>query len=178
MRKPSMRLACILSVLLLCGAPARAQLQNEYAVRAAFVLNLTKYVEWPQGSPVLTVGFIGEGPMGDTLKQMLAGKTNDSRPVQVVLLPSAEALERCNIVYIAHSSSKKIRAALERVGNRSILTVGDSDGFTREGGMVGLVRVGERVQIQINLDATQAARLRVSSRLLNLSNVVRITGKN
>jgi hypothetical protein len=169
--------ACILILLLLSGPAVLAQSQNEYAVRAAFVLNLAKYVEWPQASPVLTVGFIGEGPMGDTLKQMLDGKSSDSRPIQVLLYPSNEALERCNIIYITHSSSKKNRAALERVGSRSILTVGESDSFTREGGMVGLVRVGEKVQIQINLDATQAARLRISARLLNLSSVVRITGK-
>ncbi len=168
--------SCLLLLLLLSGPAALAQSQNEYAVRAAFVLNLAKYVEWPHASPVLTIGFIGEGPMGETLKQMLTGKSSDSRRIEVVLYPSDEALERCNIIYITHSSSKKNRAALERVGSRSILTVGESDSFTREGGMVGLVRVGEQVQIQINLDAAQAARLRVSSRLLNLSCVVRITG--
>jgi hypothetical protein len=175
---PLPRLQYILTLLLLFGAPASAQLQNEYAVRAAFVLNLTKYVEWPQASVALTVCSIGDGPIGETLKQMLAGKTNESRPIQVLLFPSDEALERCHIVYIAHSSSKKIRAALDRVGNRSILTVGDTDSFTREGGMVGLVRVGEQMQIQVNLDATQAARLKVSSRLLKLSSVVRVAGTN
>ncbi len=174
----ALRLPYILAILLLFGSPAFAQLQNEYAVRAAFVLNLTKYVEWPQASIALTVCSIGEGPIGETLKQMLAGKTNESRPIQVLLSPSDEALERCDIIYIAQSSSKKIRAALDRVGNRSILTVGDTDSFTREGGMIGLVRVGEQMQIRINLDATQAAGLKVSSRLLKLSSVVRIAGKN
>jgi hypothetical protein len=172
------RLKYILALLLLFGPSASAQLQNEYAVRAAFVLNLTKYVEWPQASNALTVCSIGDGPIGETLKQMLAGKNNESRPIQVLLFPSDEALERCDIIYIAHSSSKKIREALDRVGNRSILTVGDTDSFTREGGMVGLVRVGEQMQIQINMDAIQAARLKVSARLLNLSSVVRITGKH
>lgn len=172
------RSICVLSVLLLFGPPARAQSQNEYAVRAAIVLNLTKYIEWPKTSNELTIGFIGDSPMGETIQNMLAGKTNESRPIQMLLSPTAETIDRCDIIYIAHSSSKKTRAALDRVGNRSILTVGETGSFTHDGGMVGLVRVGEQVQIQINLDATQAARLKVSSRLLNLSSVVRITGKS
>jgi hypothetical protein len=156
---------------------ASAQLQNEYAVKAAFVLNLTKYVEWPQTNSELTIGFVGEGPMGETLKTMLAGKTNGFRPIHVLLSPSDEAMERCDIVYIADASSKKIRAALERVGSRSVLTVGDTDSFMRAGGMVGLVRVGEQMQIHVNLGAVRAARLRISSRLLNLTSVIQTTGK-
>jgi hypothetical protein len=154
-----------------------AQSQNEYAVRTAFVFNLTKYVEWPRASTSLTIGFIGDGPMGEALKSMLPGKTSESRPLQVLLLPSDEALDRCDLIYISYSSPKKIRAALDRLGNRSILTVGETDSFTKAGGMVGLVRVGEQMQIQVNTAATQAARLKVSSRLLNLSSVVRIVGK-
>jgi len=171
------RLSCILSLIVLFGTPASAQLQNEYSVRAALVLNLTKYVEWPQTSNELTIAFIGDGPMGETLKAMLTGRTNGGLSIRVLLSPADEAMERCDIIYIAHSSSKRVHAALGRVGTRNALTIGDTDSFTRDGGMVGLVRVGDQVQIQINLDATQRAGLKISSRLLNLPSVVRISRK-
>jgi hypothetical protein len=173
----ALRLICV-ALMLLFGSPLSAQSQNENVIRAAFVFNLTKYIEWPQSSNQLAIGFIGDGPMGATLKDMLSGKSSESRPIQIFLSPSDEVLERCNLVYISYSSPKKIREALERIGNRSILTVGETGSFTRDGGMIGLVRVGEQMQIQVNMDATQAARLKVSSRLLNLSSVIRITGKN
>jgi hypothetical protein len=172
------RLACLLVLTMMFVPPASSQSQNEYSVRAALVLNLTKYVEWPQMNKELTIAFVGDGPMGETLKTMLAGRSNGVLPVRVLLSPSDEELERCNIIYIGHTSSKRVHAALGRAGARSTLTVGETDSFTREGGMVSLVRVGEQVQIQINLDAAQAAGLKISSRLLNLPSVVRITGKH
>jgi hypothetical protein len=167
----------MLMLLLLLLTPAAAQ-QSEYAVKAALVLNLTKYIEWPQSSNELYVCVTGEGPMGETLKTMLAGKNNGMRRLHVFLLPPGTLPGSCDLLYVAQSSPKKIHAALELVGARNILTVGEADSFTREGGIVGLVRMGEQIQIQINLEAAQAARVKVSARLLNLSGVVRIRGKS
>jgi len=168
-------LAIALSLVSLFAPLLSAQLQDEGAVKAAFVFNLTKYVEWPHPSQDLTIGFIGDGPMGETLQKMLDGKTSESRPVRVLLYPSDERLEQCNILFIAQSSPKKIRATLDKVRNKGVLTVGDSDSFARNGGMIGLVRTGDQVQLQVNLEATEASRLKISSRLLNLATIVRAT---
>jgi hypothetical protein len=149
-----------------------AQVQDERAVKAAYVFNLTKYVEWPHPNPELTIGFVGEGPMGETLQKVLDGKTSEARPIRVILSPSDEQLQRCNILYIAQSSPKKIRAAVDKVRNKDVLTIGDSDSFARNGGMVGLVRTGDQVQIQVNLEASEEAHLKISSRVLNLSTIV------
>lgn len=165
-------LACALSLVSLFAPLLSAQLQDERTVKAAFVFNLTKYVEWPHPSQELTIGFVGDGPMGETLQKVLDGKTSESRPIRVLLFPSDEQLQQCNILYIAQSSPKKIRAVVDKVRNKSVLTVGDSDSFARNGGMVGLVRTGDQVQIQVNLEATEESHLKISSRLLNLSTIV------
>ncbi len=62
---------------------------------------------------------------------------------------------------------------MQKFGVRSVLTVGDASSFTRQGGMVGLITVGDHIDIEINLDASQRAKLKISSRLLNLAKVVR-----
>jgi hypothetical protein len=147
-------------------------MHDERAVKVAFVFNLTKYVEWPQVTHEVVIGFVGDSPMGETLEKMLAGKTSDSRPIHVLLSPSDEQLAQCNVFYIADASPKKIHAALDKVRNKNILTVGDSDVFAREGGMVGLVTVGQQIQIQVNLRAAQDSQIKLSSRLLNLSTLV------
>ena len=166
-------LACVACALLSLLAPfLSAELQDERAVKAAFVFNLTKYVEWPHPIQELTIGFVGEGSMGETLKKVLDGKSSESRPIRVLLFPTDEQLQHCNLVYIAEPSPKKIRAALDKVQNKGVLTVGDSDSFARNGGMVGLVRTGDQIQIQVNLEATEESRLKISSRLLNLSVIV------
>ena len=165
------------SVLLSTLAPwSSGQMQDERAVRAAFVYNLTKYVEWPRPGSELVIGFIGEGSMGGILEKMLVGKTSASRTIRVLLSPSDEQFAQCNVLYVAQASSEQIHSALDKARNKGILTVGETASFPREGGMIGLVRAGDQILIQVNLDVVQEARLKISSRLLNLSTIVR-TGK-
>jgi hypothetical protein len=167
---------CWLWVLLaasLLGPCVNAQQLDENAIRVAYVFNLTKYVEWPRAGNQLVVGVVGDGPMGEALEKMLSGKTSDSRLIRVVLSPNDEDLEQCDVIYVAHSSPKKVRAMLDHLRNKSVLTVGDTESFPKSGGMIGLVRVGEQVQMIVNLDAVQRARLKISSRVLSLATIVR-----
>jgi hypothetical protein len=147
-------------------------LHDENAVKAALVFNLTKYVEWPQSNTEFVIGFIGEGSMGEVLKSMLEGKTSESRTIHVLLSPSDTELDRCNILFIAEPSPKKLYATLERVRDKSILTVGDSESFAREGGMIALVTTGDVIKIQVRLQAAQDSHLKISSRLLNIAVLV------
>jgi hypothetical protein len=166
---------CWLSVLLagfLFVPLLSAQELDERAIRVAYVFNLTKYVEWPHAGNQLVVCFVGDGPMGEALEKMLAGKTSDSRLIQVVLSPGNENLDQCDVIYFANSAPQKIHATLDHLHNRSVLTVGDTESFTKSGGMIGLVRVGVQVQIMVNLDAVERAQLKISSRVLNLATIV------
>ncbi len=181
-----MRIAISASLLLaLCtGLPhashAFALEHDELAVRAAFVFNLTKYVEWPHAGNQLTVGFVGDGPMGEVLKQTLDGKTSDARRIDVLLAPSDSALERCDLLYVAYTSSRKNREVIERLRNRGVLTVGETDSFAKQRGMVGLVKKGNQIQIQINLEAARDAGIKISSRLMSVATLIDATpeGRN
>jgi hypothetical protein len=92
--------------------------------------------------------------------------------IQVVLSPGNENLDQCDVIYFANSAPQKIHATLDHLHNRSVLTVGDTESFTKSGGMIGLVRVGVQVQIMVNLDAVERAQLKISSRVLNLATIV------
>ena len=154
------------------ASPLNAQDLDERAIKVAYVFNLTKYVEWPHAGNTLVIGFVGDGSMGEALEKMLSGKTSGSRVIQVVLSQKSEALDQCDVLYVANSTPKKIRATLDQLHNRSVLTVGDTESFSRDGGMVGLVREGPQVRMQVNLDAVQRARLTISSRVLSLATIV------
>jgi hypothetical protein len=156
----------------------RAQELDERAIKVAYIFNLTKYVEWPRAGSQLVVGFVGDGPMGEALEKMLSGKTTDSRVIRVVLSPKDDALDQCDVVYIAYTAPKKIHSALDQLRNKSVLTVGDSNSFSHEGGMIGLVRAGQQVHLQVNLDAVQRTQLKISSRVLNLATIVHDEAKN
>ena len=169
--KPSYWL-CVLLAASLLGPLMDSQELDEPAIRVAYVFNLTKYVEWPRAGNQLVIGFIGDGPMGEALEKMLAGKTSDSRLIRVVLSPSEEGLDECDVVYVATSSTKKVHETLDRLRNKSVLTIGETEPFLKSGGMIGLVRVGQQVRMIINQDAAERARLKISSRVLNLATIV------
>jgi uncharacterized protein DUF4154 len=170
-RVPSflLSLAALLPVL---AAASPAQVHNPDVVKTAFVFNLTKYVEWRHSRPELIIGFAGRGPLGDRLHSSLSGKISESKTIRVVLDPSEEALGTCDILFLGAMPAKARLTWLQKVQNKSVLTVSDEESFAQEGGMVGLVTVGDHVQIEINLEAVQAARLKISSRLLNVAVLV------
>lgn len=178
-RRPFFALVCaLLGVLVLLSQPLllSAQQHDERAVRAAFVYNLAKYVEWPSGGNEFVVGFFGEDELGELLRQTLLGKTIGAKSIRVVLNPSDAELESCDLVYLSQSAPNKFSPVLEKLRKRSTLTVGQNDSFARHGGMVGLVRSGDHIQIQVNLEAAQRAGLKIDSRLLNLAVIVHTTG--
>jgi hypothetical protein len=150
----------------------QAQERDERDIKAAFVFNLTKYVEWPHPGGQLVIGFVGEGPMGTSLERLLDGKSSESRLIHVVLSPGDDNLEQCDVLYIGDASPSRVREILERVRNKSVLTVSDTESFPRDGGMVALVRSRQQVQIQINLEAVRSSGLKISSRVLNLATIV------
>jgi hypothetical protein len=166
----------VFTLACLCFFPllSAAQAKDEHMVKAAFVFNLTKYVEWHANAPrdAIVIGFIGEGSMGRVLEQVLSGKAAGTKTVRVIVEPSNQQLEQCNIIYISYASPQKLRAALQRMPKNNVLTIGDTTSFAESGGVVGLVTTGDHVQIQINPAAAEAAHLKISSRLLNLATLV------
>ncbi len=165
-------LLSLAALLLMLAAASPAQMHNADAVKTAFVFNLTKYVEWRHSRAELIIGFAGGGPLGERLNSSLSGKISESKTIRVVLDPSEEALGNCDILFLGAMPSKTRRALLQKVQNKSVLTVSDDESFAQEGGMVGLVTVGDHMQIEINLEAVQATRLKISSRLLNVAVLV------
>jgi hypothetical protein len=152
--------------------------QDERAVRAAFVYNLTKYVRWPDQTREITVCAAGNDNMGPLLKKVIDGKDIDGRPIHVLLQPADANASRCDIVYVSKTAPTSTKTMLERTRGTAMLTVGEEDNFVRGGGMVGLVRIGDRIELEVNLEAVQAAGLSISSRLLDLAVIMRSGRRN
>lgn len=170
-RRGVLRSLIVVAAAVFCLIPGEilhAQ-QDEYAVRAAYVFNLTKYVTWPRKRDRLVVGVFGDGSTGPILSQVLDRKMSDGKTIHVVLHPSDSELRDCDILYVTKPSPTELHSILKRAAGQPVLTVGETDEFTRAGGMVGLVRSGDEMQIQVNLASLKAAQLQMSSRLLRLA---------
>jgi hypothetical protein len=169
----------VLGLLLCWTAPlvpsALGQSHDERAVRAAYVYNLLQYIDWPEQKSELVIGFEGDPANGEILRALLNGRTSNGRPIRVVLFPADQELQNCSVLYVGDDSGREAHRALDSLRGRTVLTVGESDPFTRDGGMVALVNTGDHIRIEVNLDATQGAGIRISSRVLNLATIVRST---
>jgi hypothetical protein len=179
-------------VVWLAGAPAvasskagAAETRDERAVRAAYVYNLIRYVEWPSQGKELTIGLAGDAATGDVMEKLLNGRTSDGQTIRVVRAPTDEELQKCSVLYVADAPAgglvgearktldRTLDKTLEKVKGKGVLTVGETEGFARDGGMIALVNSGDHIQIEVNLEAAQSAGIRISSRVLNLATIVR-----
>jgi hypothetical protein len=146
----------------------------EYRVKAAFLLNFTKFVEWPpeefadSDSPI-TICILGDDPFGPALDRMVAGEDVNGRKVLVQRIRH-EPSKSCQVLFIGRLERDvpKILASL----GRGTLTVGEGENFLREGGMIAFVIDNRRVRFDIKRNAAEGAALKLSSKLLNVARSV------
>jgi len=172
------RLTGLLFFLFLSLQEARAQAQpdREHRVKAVFLFNFAQFVEWPEAafpnpqSP-LVVGILGDDPFDAYLDEVVKGEKVNTRPIQVERYHRIEDIKVCHILFISASEIPRIDRVLAALKGRSILTVGESEGFFQHGGMVSFVTEHGKIRLKINLEAVQAEELTVSSKLLRLADV-------
>jgi hypothetical protein len=145
----------------------------EYQVKAAFLLNFTRFIDWPPestaaGAP-FTICILGDDPFGSALDQTVEGEMVNGQRI-VVQRSRRELGKACQILYV-DKSEKGVPEILTNVG-RGVLTVGEGEKFLREGVMIAFVLDNRRVRFSINLTAARNASLRFSSKLLSVAKEV------
>jgi uncharacterized protein DUF4154 len=149
----------------------------EYAVKAALVYKVARFVEWPKGeacpSGSITVAVLGEDRFGAALDRALEGRRLGDRPVRVQRLARAEDVPVCTVLWLGADQAERLPALAERLRSRFVVMVGDAAGFARRGGMIGLPVENERVVIEVNPEAAAAGGVTISSRLVGVARLVR-----
>jgi hypothetical protein len=168
----------IAMMLLLLGRPSsNAQTVSEYQVKAAYVYNFAKFVEWPAQdfagpSAPMQLCVLSDPSFESELDRIVKGKFVAGRPVVIILVQSAEQSRTCQVLFINSSQSKQARNIVEALRHTSVLTVGENKGFVEIGGIINFVLRDDRVQFEINHRAANQAGLRISSRLLSVATMV------
>lgn len=161
-----------------CSGTVWAQSADEYHVKAAFLFHFAQLVDWPANAPreggnSLLVCTLGDDPFHGELENTIAGKQISSRTVRIRHISLPQDMRGCNVLYISKSEGNRIPSLLANLRNVPVLTVGEEDGFLRDGGMIRFCMDGNKVRFEINREAAELARLRISSQLLLLArNVV------
>ncbi len=156
---------------------AESTTPREYLIKAGFLYNFAKFVEWPEdafadGSVPLTLCIMGRDPFGSSIRSV-EGETFMGRKLVVRRFFSLREIDNCHILFVSSSEKKRLPAILARMKGKQILSVADMEGFARRGGIINLIKVKDRIRFEINIDAARRAGLKISSKLLNLATIVR-----
>lgn len=152
--------------------------QSISAVEAAFVYQFTRYVEWPEETfertgNAFAITVVGDRALSEALSQLVAEKGQDGRRYDVRYVERPPSSGFAHIVFIGGDANpvEVLEAGLHFDGET--LTVGEDEAFTREGGIMRLYEDNSRLRIEVNIDAAQRSRLKISSKLLDLARIVR-----
>jgi hypothetical protein len=150
---------------------------TDYQLKAVFLYNFTRFIEWPEtafSDPAgdLIIGVLGEDPFGADLDRVTSGEMRDRHAVTIVRYKDIDDIGPCHILFISASQRPKLPAILKKLHGSSVLTVADEEGLARKGVMINLITADNRVKMDINLKAATAAGLTLSSKLLRAATVV------
>ena len=157
--------------------PGSSVVDRSHKIKAAFVYNFGRYVQWPtvafahRQSPFV-VGVLGPSPITADLRDIAQTKTVQDRPILVRQLSGPEGVPGCQILFVSKDVEPQIRdTVVEQCSGIAILLVGETEDFLDQGGMVGLVVKENKVRVHIDLTTAEGAGLQISSKLLQVSEI-------
>jgi len=148
----------------------------EYTLKAAFLYNFTKFVEWPEaagpkGTDPFTLCLVGDA-FGSSIDS-LEGKAVRGHPLAIRKNPPTSAFKNCHLLFVSTEDIPRFITTLAGLQTSPVLTVCDSPGCAEHGLMINIRMSDNRVSIEVNLEAIQHTPLKVSSQLLKLARIVK-----
>ena len=160
------------------NAGAAEPTSKEHELKAAFLYNFTKFVEWPENSfadasAPFVIGVAGETPCAAQLELIARNRKVNGRTLVIKRLRSPESAKDVHLLFVSASEDARAEKWIASVRNTAALNVGESESFTTRGGAIGLLLEDDKVRFEINISVAEAAGLKVSAQLQKLAKVVR-----
>lgn len=171
--------AAILGLCLILLLPNFVPAQNttpptEYQLKSAFLFNFAKFVEWPTNAFARTdspfvIGILGKDPFGKNLENTVLNKMIGDHPIVIKSGISDADAANCHIVFVSSSEKNRFAEILTKLASTSVLTIAETDGFIKHGGMVQFFMEAQKIRFYINDEAAKKVNLKISSKLLSLA---------
>ncbi len=156
--------------------PAAGQTGAESEIKAAFLSNFVRFIEWPPetlgASGPMTVCVRGSQAVTDSLKKAVKGRGVEGHEVVVIAASADDLLRACQVLYVAGSDEKSAKRALQAVDGAAVFTIGDFDRFATLGGVANFFLDDDRVRFAVNQAAARRQHLRLSAKMLTLAKLV------
>jgi len=160
------------AVALLGVAPASSQSAEEYQIKAAFLYNFAKFIEWPHSAftgDTMDLCVLGSETFASTLETVVSDKKLQGKRPAVRRVSRGNETRTCHILFVDHAQEWQVPAILSLLRDAPVLTVGEADGFANRGGVINFLMEHKKVRFEINADAAARAGLQISSQLLKLA---------
>lgn len=167
---------------MLCGLfawllPGIAAANSESQVKAAFLFNFARYVEWPEAAfngatAAIRLCLLSDAGFKQVLSETVSGRSVGRRPVSVETIGSLEAASGCHLLFVDASVPAEAAAVAGRLGELAVFTISDQGGFAAAGGIANFILVDQKIRFEINPSAARRAGLKISSSLLRLAKLV------
>jgi hypothetical protein len=170
-------LALGVALAALCLAQSSRAQSSEYKLKAAYLCRVVDFVDWPAdafaatNSPLI-IGVLGRDPFGDTLDDVAAGQVSKGHPLEIRRYNSIAEIGNCKALYICASEAPRLNSILHDLDGKEVLTVSDINNFALRNGIVQFFTDANKVRFRINLEEAKSCRLSISSRLLQLADVI------
>ena len=168
----------------MCIVPARGRASaaapavfNEYQVKAAFLFNFAKFVDWPaqksaEGSPIV-LGILGESPFGTHLDGVVKDRRINGREIRVRRFDTLDAARAAHVLFVPKSAGKRASDVAAALAGAGVLTVGEPSTLSEAGGIITFDVDGDRLTFSIDMDEADRAGVRISAQLQKLAKTVR-----
>ena len=168
----------VLMFYILFSSPIKAQINSpeEYQLKAVFLYNFTRFVDWPlhsfsnSNSPFV-IGIVGNDPFGSNLEEAIRGESVGSHTMIIQHYSEITESTNCHLLFINSKDPDEIRGILEAVKGKNILTVNEYSKFPQLGGMVQFINENNKIKLVINNNAVKVTQLQISSKLLSVARI-------
>ncbi len=172
-----MQLLCgVMLMLSLALTPAHAA-PSEYELKAAFIYQIARFVEWPSTGALVNAGaplrlcVLGGNPFGPAL-ETIRGKPVNEREMEVTLLDINADTRECAMLFIAAPAEKHLERIVALSRGTGMLTIGDTEGFAQRGAVLNFFPENGKIRFEINQQASRRAGVKISSQLLKLARIL------
>lgn len=179
-RRPLRLVFLLLALLWTDRAPLSAEtaISKEYQIKAVFLFNFAQFVKWPPAAfahadEPFRIGILGDDPFDGFLDETVRDEKVNGHPVVIQRYSRAEEAKGCQVLFISRSESQRAENVLAGLKGKNILTVGDLEGFIKDGGVIRFLKEGNKIHFKINLQAAKRAHLSISSKVLRLAEIAR-----
>jgi len=152
------------------------QTYAEYDLKAAFIYNFTKFIEWPNenknNKPAMIVGIIGKDPFGPSISS-IGGKNVRGKKLIIKDIEYLDNIRECDVLFIAASEKHRLKNILKYLVAKPILTIADTETFGERGVIINLYIENDKVKFEINAEAARKAGLKINPNLMMLGKLVK-----